>query len=165
MWLGNSRLLGDLSFSVLLLAAGCNSQVATYPVTGTVRFDDGQPVPYGNIEFRNEKSGLSARGTLDKAGAFKLGTFTADDGAPVGNYRAVVIQFFNAPPAAARVQMDADHDAHNPDTDVRVAAEVSDFSTSPLSAEVRAEGENQFEFTVPRYVPARPSASRRDRRP
>jgi hypothetical protein len=150
-----------LSFSVLLLAAGCSSQVATYPVTGTVRFEDGQPVPHGNIEFRNEKSGLSARGTLDKAGAFKLGTFTADDGAPAGDYRAVVVQFFNAPPATARVQMDAEHNAHDPTADVRVATEVSDFSTSPLRAEVRAEGENQFEFTVPRHVPTRPSASRR----
>jgi hypothetical protein len=155
-----SRFLPILSALVLasqVIGSGCNSHIATYPVSGTVSFEDGQPVPYGAIEFRNEQSGLSARAQLDKSGAFALGTFTADDGAPAGKYRAIVTQYFNAPSSTARVRMDEGHQAHDPDADVRVATEVADFSTSPLRAEVSPDSENHFDFVVGRYHAVRAS--------
>ncbi len=157
MWSRFSFSLGNLTFLLMVLGAGCNSRVATYSVSGTVRFEDGQPVPHGTIEFRNEKSGVSARGQLDDSGAYSLETFSADDGAPAGNYRAIVAQYFNASPSTARVSMDADHRVHNQDADVRVASEVGDFSTSPLRAEVRPDDKNHFDFVVRRYTPPRPS--------
>jgi hypothetical protein len=141
-----------------LFAAGCNSKPTTYSVTGAVRFEDGQPVPYGAIEFRNEQSGISARGKLDANGAFELGTYATDDGAPAGTYRVIVVQFFNPPPAITdRVRMRDEHSSHDPDADVRVSSEVSDSSTTLLRAEVTPDGTNQFEFIVPRYVPPRGS--------
>jgi hypothetical protein len=155
MWRGFSLLLGGVLLGLLLLSVGCNSRDATYPVSGTVRFEDGQPVPHGNIEFRNEESGISARSKLSNLGAYSLETFSADDGAPAGKYRVIVTQFFNVPPASAHVRMDTGHQAHSPDVDIRVAEEVSDFSTSPLQATVRPDAKNEFDFVVNRYVPNR----------
>jgi hypothetical protein len=150
------RLLGVVWIAFPLACWGCGSnRVATYPVSGTVRFDDGQPVPDGVVEFREEKTGLSARGKLDKSGAFALGTFAADDGAPAGEHRVVVIQFFDVPPRPYQPQSRAaeiEHD-HDPGADVRVAAEFADFSTSGLRAEVKPDSENKFDFVVKRYRP------------
>jgi hypothetical protein len=148
---GIPRFLGAMSVAISLASTGCGSRIATYPVTGTVRFDDGTPVPVGAVEFRNDQSRLSARAQLDNLGTFALGTFTADDGAPAGNYRVIVTQYFNAPPSNARVRMDAGHQAHDPDADVRVAADLGDFSTTPLRAEVRPDSKNHFDFVVKRF--------------
>ena len=145
---GIQCLLGAVSVAIPLACIGCDSKIATYPVTGTVRFEDGRPVPVGAVEFRHEGSGLSARGKIDGTGAFTLGTFTADDGAPAGNYQVIVIQYFNAPPRNSEVRMDAGHEAHESDADVRVAEEVGDYSTSPLRAEVRPDSKNHFDFAV-----------------
>jgi hypothetical protein len=152
-----------LLLGMLLAAPGCNSTPATYPVSGTVYFEDGQPVPFGVIEFRNERNGQSARGKLDRSGRFTLGTFAADDGAQAGSYRAIVIQYFNIPPASAQVQMDVGHQAHAPSTDIRVSEEISNFATSPLRAEVRPEGNNHVDFIVPRHPQTRKIKSRASR--
>jgi hypothetical protein len=142
--------------AVPLACAGCGSdRVATFPVTGTIAFEDGKPVPYGMVEFRNEQSGMSARANLDSTGRFTLGTYLVDDGAPEGKYRIVVIQHFTAPPPDVRVRMQDEHAAHDPNADVRVAPEVSEMSTTPLRAEVSANSKNHFEFVVPRHPPKR----------
>jgi hypothetical protein len=149
-----------MSLVLPLAYAGCDSQVATFPVVGTLSFDDGEPVPYGSIEFRHEESGISARGTIDRSGAFSLGTFSANDGAPAGSYRVIVVQYFNAPPPSAPVRMEGEHGDHGPHADIRVAAEVADYSTSSLRAEVRPDASNKIEFIVPRYRSARERAQR-----
>jgi hypothetical protein len=135
-----------------LLVGGCGGGETIYPVSGTVHFEDGAPVPFGAIEFRNEKSGLSARGKLDRSGAFLLGTLSSNDGAPAGSYRVIIVQFFDSPPSghSDKVRMEAEHEQHDPRADARVAAELSDYSTSPLRAEVSPNSENHFEFVVGR---------------
>jgi hypothetical protein len=136
---------------------GCSRRVTTYPVSGTVRFDDHQPVRIGIIEFRCPETGSAARAKLDDTGSFKLGTFAAADGAPAGSYRVVVVQYFNAPPTKhvhTHVDHDDDesdaHDAHNHarEPDARVAPKFSDYSTSTLAATVRPDAENKFDFVV-----------------
>jgi hypothetical protein len=146
----------------LLLSAGCSGRVARYPVTGTIRFDDGQPVRIGVVEFRCPQSGVSARSKLDDRGMYQLGTFADADGAPVGDYQVIIVQYFNVPPTghvhsqgeedADEQHQNASHDdpAHNhdPHPDARVAAKFGNYSTSPLRAAVRADGENRFDFVV-----------------
>lgn len=125
---------------------GCSGRVATYPASGTVRFDDGEPVRIGVIEFRCEENGLSARAKLDDTGSFSLGTFADADGAPAGTYKVIVAQYFNVPPHKhAHEEHDARHD-HEPDA--RVAPKFSDYSTSPLRATISADAENKFHLQV-----------------
>lgn len=154
------RLLTLLSLTLPLLCVGCSDRVATYPVSGTIRFDDGQPVSVGVVEFRCQETGLSARAKLDHAGTFSLGTFAAADGAPAGNYQIIVVQYFDAPlPKHIHADSDHDapvlteedrHDAHGPDAhpDARVAPRFTAYSTSSLHAAVQPNAENKFAFVV-----------------
>lgn len=148
--------LGALAIACLPACAGCDSdRVATYPVSGSVKFEDGLPVSHGAVEFREEETRLSARAKLDTNGEFALGTFTADDGAPAGNYRVIVIQHFDVPPRANHPQArgeQIDHE-HDPGTDIRVSPEFANFSASGLQATVRPGSDNRFEFVVRRLRP------------
>jgi hypothetical protein len=143
-------ILGAIGVAVWPAVAGCGSNAATYPVTGVVRFEDGAPVAFGSVEFRHEESRRSSRANLDGSGAFTLGTYTSDDGAAAGDYRVIVVQFFNPPTGSGRVEMEPGHDLHKPGQHMRVAAEFGDFATSSLRADVRPDDENHFEFVVKR---------------
>jgi hypothetical protein len=151
------RLSSILCLAPLLLA-GCRHGVATYPVSGTVRFDDGQPVRIGFIEFRCRDTGRSARARLDEAGAFSLGSFAAADGAPAGNYQIIIVQYFTPPPPG-HVHSHPDHDGNDDDAlhgahhhdahpDARVDVKFSSFSSTPLHAMVRKADDNKFNFVV-----------------
>jgi hypothetical protein len=148
------RLLGLLAIALPLVTSGCNSgRVITYPVSGSVRFEDGEPVRFGVIEFRPSGGGTSARAKLNQEGRFILGTFAADDGAAAGNYQVIVVQHFNIPPRSNRGKMPPEHAEHgqNPHTDARVAVEFADYDTSNLRANVQSSSENKFDFVVKRY--------------
>ena len=157
-------IVGALSLVLPLACAGCGSgREATYPVAGTVRFEDGEPVRFGVVEFRSQASRPSARGKLNPAGKFTLGTFAPDDGAPAGNYQAVVVQHFNVPPRSLAARMPAEHEAHQGGShaDARVAPEYGDYATSPLRATVRPDSKNEFDFVVSRHpAPKRQAPSR-----
>jgi hypothetical protein len=146
--------LSTVSLLVLISpVVGCGSrQAATYPVSGTVRFEDGRPVPVGVIEFRHEFSGLTARGKLDDRGEFRLGTYRNDDGAPAGNYRVVLIQHFAVPHHAKISPLRAakfEH-AHEAAAGVQVDTAVSSYSTTQLRADIRPDTENRLSFVVRR---------------
>ena len=148
------RLLSILCLAPLLLA-GCRHGVATYPVSGTVCFDDGQPVRIGFIEFRCRDTGRSARAKLDEKGAFTLGTFANADGAAAGDYQIIIVQYFTPPPPG-HVHTHADHDDDDHDAhpgghehpDARVDVRFTSYSTTPLHAIVRADGDNKVELVV-----------------
>jgi hypothetical protein len=142
-----------LLFATLLPVGGCSGRVATYPVSGTVMFADGHPVASGVIEFRSPDTGVTARAKLVADGTFELGTFDDADGAPAGKYQVVIVQFFTTPPRghvhghANHDHDEAEHD-HSHHHDARIAAKYSKYSTTPLRAEVRSNGENKFDFVV-----------------
>ncbi len=149
-----ARLLALSAIVLPLAVSGCGSgRVSTYPVFGTVRFADGEPVRFGVIEFRPSGGGTSARAKLDQDGRYSLGTFAGDDGAPEGTYRVIVVQHFNMPPRSSRAQMPSEHAAHvrNFHADARVASEYADYSTSSLEAKIQSGSENRFNFIVKRY--------------
>lgn len=158
--MASPRLLHALAIAFPLTWAGCGaSRVPTYPVSGSVHFEDGQPVPYAVIEFREEGSRLSARAKLDKDGTFVLGTFKADDGAPAGDYRVIVVQHFDIPLRAndPRRHGERFEHAHESGDSIQVATEFADFSTSGLRATVGPDSDNEFEFVVRRESPRRRS--------
>jgi len=80
-----------------LLVIGCggpqDEAPVTFPVTGTVKTEQGAMMPSGNIEFRNVANpSLTTVGTIT-AGKFTLGTIFDTgkvDGAPPGEYEVTI---------------------------------------------------------------------------
>lgn len=143
--------------------AGCGGgHPPTYPVAGRVRFVDGQPVPFGLVEFRSAGSAVTARGKIDSRGEFALSTFAPGDGALAGNHQVVVVQHFTPLPKSPRSARSggqlptvAGHD-HSPNV---VATRHSKYETSGLTAVVKAQSKNVVQLVVERagLQPAGPS--------
>jgi hypothetical protein len=157
-WVHHSMRLRSSLLILLIVCVGCSRGASTYPVSGTARFDDGQPVRFGVVEIRSLETGAIARAKLDDTGAFTLGTFTEDDGAPAGEYQAIVVQFFSPPPTDHKHDQEHHH-AHS-SGDARVAAKFSDYATSPLRATVHAGTNNQLNFIVTHPDPRTPKRAR-----
>lgn len=84
-------------FAVLaVLGSGCSQSPEMARVTGTVQFDDGQPVGGGTIEFETvgRKIPVTATGEIGADGRFTLGTYGPNDGVLPGQHRAVVVADF-----------------------------------------------------------------------
>lgn len=80
------------SVSVSILA-GCGG-VKMHPVSGTIKYPDGTPMPgEGTIIFNsldlNAKG--NPRGAIKEDGSFRIGTFDEADGAPEGKYRIAIM--------------------------------------------------------------------------
>ena len=72
---------------------GCDDgRVQTVPVNGVVRFADGEPVRTGTIEFESQVHGTTSASRIGQEGEFSLTTYVADDGAPVGEHKVIVVQ-------------------------------------------------------------------------
>lgn len=83
-----------VALSLLPLCAGCGSSsasqgAATLPVKGKVMFK-GQPLKKGTITFEPDGAGKNASGEIQPDGTFVMSTYTAGDGAVVGNHRVAV---------------------------------------------------------------------------
>lgn len=142
-------LLRALAPLVLALIAGCGeARVATYPVSGGVKFDSGEAVSLGMVEFRPTAGGPIARGKLDQFGRFALGTFEPDDGAVAGEHEVVVVQ--HLPPQSSAASAPAEHAEHE---SMLVAPEFASYSTSSLSAVVKPSGPNEVNLVVRRLTP------------
>lgn len=65
-------------------------RLATHPATGFVYFE-GTPIPGAVVTLSSDKAkGPKASGVVEADGSFKLSTYTAFDGAPVGEYVVTV---------------------------------------------------------------------------
>ncbi|MEO2050006.1 MAG: hypothetical protein ABGX16_25905 [Pirellulales bacterium] len=125
-------------FGALILAAlvGCGKANPYLQVTGTVKFDDGT-VPQGDISsitFQPKSGGIDskgAQGTIEPDGSFQLHSERPGDGAKPGNY-AVTVQVMVGYPQGKSV----------------VPLKYTDPRKTPLTAEIKASGENQFSFTI-----------------
>lgn len=140
-----SRLVAALSFAAIALVAGCREpRMPTYPVEGSVKFDTGEPVPSGMVEFRPPGEGPIACGKLDQFGRFTLRTFATDDGAVAGKHHVVVVQHL---PPQSGPKAPAEHAEHQ---SVLVAPEFASYATSSLSAEIKPSDENEVSLIVRR---------------
>jgi hypothetical protein len=126
---------------------GCGEpRIATYPVAGGVKFDTGEAVSLGMVEFRPVGGGPIARGKLDQFGRFTLRTFEADDGAVAGKHRVVVVQHLPPQSSAASPDEHAEHES------MLVAPEFASYETSGLSAEIEPQDRNEISLTVRRLT-------------
>ena len=141
-----------------LIAAGvcgCGpGHPTTYPVSGTVVFDDAAPLTSGGfIGFESTPADglpVNARGVIRDDGTFVLSTFSDGDGAVAGRQR-VLVRVHRKRPEGAQFQED------------RIPPPVIDrrferYATSGLEFTVE-EGRNEFTVVVQR--PGGPGATAR----
>ena len=84
------RYLLLLMASITLPLAGCSSgDMETYPVRGTVKYQDGSPLTGGEIVF-SQPGKARADGVIKEDGTFELGTYAKGDGAPPGKYEVSI---------------------------------------------------------------------------
>jgi len=123
----------------LLTTLGCakDPRPERFPVSGAVKFSDGEPVRTGIVEFFPVDGSLTATGQIKTDGTYKLSTIESDDGAVAGDYLVVVKQFifYDKIP-------EHKHD-HGGDIDTVYA----DERTTPFKYKVMA-GQNIADFQV-----------------
>jgi hypothetical protein len=146
-----SRRIGPFALCVALasLSACQDARVETYPVSGVVRFEDGQPVPFGVIEFRAGPTLPVARGNIGPDGRFTLGTFTAGDGAVAGRHTIIVVQHAIFENAVNDPDHALEHRSHK--TSLVDPAHAS-YETSGLTADVKQDADNRQVVEVRRFA-------------
>lgn len=125
------------SIATLLAAiTGCfQSSSDLYPVSGIVRFPDGKILRDGTVEFEltGQEQPVTSTSTIGPDGSFVLGTFTADDGAPVGKHRVVVVADYVIGNGAERPGLIPPSPLHS---------KYRSFDTSKLVFEVKPQTNN-----------------------
>jgi hypothetical protein len=124
---------------LLLVAAGCGSKhpdrLAVFPVSGQVTWN-GQPLPNAFVVLHpkgaHDLRAVTARGQTDQSGNFRVTTYEAGDGAPVGDYAVTV----------AYHQLVATGGGYEPGPNV-LPSKYAAPETTELTAHV-AEGPNQL---------------------
>ncbi|MFK7769725.1 MAG: hypothetical protein AB8B55_21130 [Mariniblastus sp.] len=138
----NRRRYAALAVLLLASAVGCNSdQLATHPVDGVLKYEDGTYPMFGNIEFYNESHKINARGTINRDGTFTVGTYEDSDGAVEGRHQ-IVIQQITGDSLTEKLSNQIKHD-HGALLD----SAYFDYRTSDLEC-VISPGRNQVELTV-----------------
>lgn len=135
---------GLICFSMVLLVAGCSgpSQLETAPVKGTVTYK-GKPLKYGNVSFR-PAAGSPSTGRIQEDGTFTLSTYGDGDGAIIGTNQVSI----------TATERDAGQEKEvDPNTELMVSkslipSKYTSFSTSELTADVKAGDANEFNFEL-----------------
>jgi len=128
----------------MFLLVGCGeSRVPTYPVSGTVVFDDGSPVRTGTVELSCNDHTLTATGRIAEDGSFVLGTYESADGACAGNHRVIVMQMI----------INDGTVNHTKDHGQPVDPMYASYNSSPLTASTNAEDRNTLKLTVTALKP------------
>lgn len=91
---------GILAFMVCTSALGCFKSKQpweiVYPTTGVVKLE-GKPIAGARVTLipqdQSYPSSVRPAATSKEDGSFTIGTYSTADGAPVGNYKALVLHF------------------------------------------------------------------------
>jgi len=130
-----------LTICVLLsVLVGCGGHVG---ISGKVTYsDDGSPLTVGTVVFRN--GNLISRGNIQSDGTYTMGSRSAADGLPQGNYQVYVF-------GAEKVLVQGNpNKGIDPVTEPLIDAKYTNPETSGLSVEVKKS--TRFDFKVDRYV-------------
>ena len=135
--------LGCCILALLVGWMGCSGgSSATYPVTGNVKRPDGEPLRGGRILFQPiGASSDAARGVIAEDGTFRLGTYSAGDGAVAGTHKVTIS------PAVPEEALD------DPASIVRYRSTIDlryqNVDTTPLELSVKNDGStNHFEIVL-----------------
>jgi len=81
---------GSLLATILgVFVTGCSSEPKMVPVSGVVLID-GKPLTHGKIQVAPANA-RPAFATIGPDGRFTLGTYSADDGIPIGSHPVAII--------------------------------------------------------------------------
>lgn len=154
-----------LLISLCMLLCGCSGRSGedrkpVYKVTGTVKLG-GAPVTGASVTFVSKDKQPVAYGRTNDTGAFELMTYDPGDGAAAGMYAVLVTKYLGKAANASNINAahGADptknydsvsgHDAKVPQTtDNVISAQYADVATTPLTATVKADGENKFDLEL-----------------
>jgi hypothetical protein len=156
-----------LLLAALLGFSGCSGpdRPDTYAVEGQVAYN-GKPLEGATISFWAETSARAAVGTTDAEGKFTLSTFELEDGAIAGEHKVTVTKLTDAEAAAAAKMPAASNDpsqmtqmtksyrdtmsqiSKNKKEKLAVPGVYSSASTTPLTATVKAGGNEPFVFQL-----------------
>lgn len=150
--LRNTRFATIAALAALMALAGCGDSLNLVPVSGTVTYN-GKPVEGANVTFMPE-TGPIGTGTTDASGKYTL-TTEGKPGAVVGKHGVMI----NKSSAVAGASS-----APSPDDMMKMASKMGKgaasmskpelpvkYSTtqgSGLSADVKADGANTFDFPL-----------------
>jgi hypothetical protein len=139
---------------LLIIAAmhGCGpSQPSTTKVTGTVTYN-GEPVEGATVVFgAASEGGRAATGVTDSAGKFTLTTFEQGDGAVPGSYTVAISKTETIGGMSAEEEhaaMEAGEEVEEAETIQHLPEKYLNGPTSGLTAEVTADGRNDFTFEL-----------------
>jgi hypothetical protein len=118
--------------------------VQPVPVSGRVAYR-GKPLGNVAVVFQSIDGKVSAIGTTDASGTFRLTTYSPDDGAPPGSYKVTV-----ACGGAAR-EIEPGVLAPTPDETAAnspIPPRYADPTRTDLTADVKETGTNRFTFEL-----------------
>lgn len=142
------RLLQLAAIAVALTAVGCSGNgIPTCPVEGIVVLENGTPAQTGTVEFNSLERDLTARGSIQSDGTFRLTTFTDGDGAVAGIHNAVVVQLVSTEDLPLH-----EHD-HGPTVDPKYAH----YDLAGLQFTVQSDRTNSIRIVVTAVTSGRTS--------
>ena len=123
---------------LVTLNNGCgDGRPRTYPAGGSVTYG-GRAVAGAQVMFLPE-AGPPATAITDESGEYQLRTFVAGDGAVPGRHRVTITK---------NVALPAEPDNPYPETRNELPAKYARPDRSGLTAEVTADGQNEFDFQL-----------------
>lgn len=151
------RVCSLVAMSALVGCGGGDTEgVTVYPTSGTVTMF-GKPLSGATVSFAPQGDQPTAYATTDAEGKYQLTTYEFGDGAAEGTYKVVISK---ATAAAAEsggggggegahddVVIES-HAGGNVTTSEVVPAQYTTSRDTPLTAEVKADGENVFPFVI-----------------
>jgi len=124
-----------------LLLSGCNDNLPTHKVLGTVEFSDGKKAMFGNVEFYSDQYKINARGNINRDGTFTVSTYNEGDGAVAGPQKIIIMQQVgNYLLANSNNQIKHDHGS-------LIDRRYFDYRTSGLECEIEP-GDNHIRLVV-----------------
>jgi hypothetical protein len=139
--------------AVLAIAAGGCGKPASggKPVTGQVTFN-GTPIQGASITFVPSTGGAPGFAMTDAEGKYTARS-SQGEGLPPGSYQVTVMKTDAPPPQSTVSDQDAGYVPPDPDAPPTVIkdllpAKYKDVQTSGLTAEVKADGKNEFNFPL-----------------
>lgn len=142
-----------LSVAVGVIAVGCskNERPPLAKAEGIVLYQ-GKPLPAGRISFIPDRSrgtmGRGASGVIGPDGRFTLQSYTTGDGAMVGFHCVAIDSWEEVKPSTPTITADDDRPAPPPPMRSRIPTHYNDHASSGITAEVKPQQVNEFEFVL-----------------
>jgi len=124
------------------LVAGCDRGPEMAPVRGVVYYN-GAPLPYGSIMFQ-PKRGQPATGKIQPDGTFEMASFRPGDGATVGPQKVRVNCYSSQAPQEMAKPVVGERSIGT----LLIPQHYTSFDSSGLTAEVKSEQNDAFEFSL-----------------